>query len=137
MMTVVRIGYVVIERYQKREAVFAEFSALKYRFMAALGPETEPIFADAFGALNSIFNSSRMLATYFWKRRDQPPNDERRFQEFMDQISRHEGVLWDLNTDEDVIRKKLQAVQVSLEAVTAPCFKEPVSFFTRWVKCGG
>ena len=55
----------------------------------------------------------------------------------MDQISRHEGVLWDLNTDEDVIRKKLQAVQVSLEAVTAPCFKEPVSFFTRRVKCGG
>ena len=125
-------GYVVIERYQKREAVFAEFNALKYRFMASFGPETERIFTDTFVAVNSIFTSARMLATHFWKRQDRPPNDELQFQKFIDQISRHEGVLWDENTDEDVIRKKLQAVQVSLESVTAPCFKEPISLLTRW-----
>ena len=127
-------GYVVVERYQKREAVFAEFNTLKYRFMASFGQETEPIFDDTFRAVNSIFTSARILATHYWKRQDRPPADERKFQDFIDQTTRHEGVFWDENTDEDVIRKKLQAVQVSLEAATAPCFKEPVSLLTRWVK---
>ena len=72
---------------------------------------------------------STMLTTHYWK--DQPLTDERRFQQFLDETSRHEGVFWDSDTDDDVIRKQLQAVQVSLEAVTAPCFKEPMSFLTR------
>ncbi len=122
-------GYVVIERYQKREALFTEFSVLKYRFMASFGPETEKIFTDTFRAVNSIFVSARMLATHYWK--DRAPTDERRFQQFLDETSRHEGVFWDSGTDDDVIRKQLQAIQVSLEAVTAPCFKEPMSFLTR------
>ena len=44
----------VVERYQKREAVFAEFNTLKYRFMASFGPETEPIFDDTFRALPAL-----------------------------------------------------------------------------------
>ncbi len=124
-------GYVVIERYQKREAVFAEFGALRYRFIASFGPETEQIFTDTFRAINSIFVSARMLATHYWKRQDRPPTDEHRFQKFLDEMSRHEGVFWDSNADDDVIRKQLQAVQLSLEAVTASCFKEPVGVLSK------
>ena len=120
-------GYVIIERYQKREALFIEFSVIKYRFMASFGPDTEQIFTDTASAVNSIFVSAEMLATHYWKHR--PPTD---VQQFLDEKRRHEGVFWDSGADDDVIRKQLQAVQVKLEVVTAPCFKEPMSFFTRW-----
>ena len=122
-------GYVVFERYHQREALFSEFSVLKYKFMASFGQNTEEIFTDTFSAVNSIFVSARMLATHYWK--NSPPTDERKFEKFLHETSRHEGVFWDTDTDDDVIRKQLQAVQVKLEKVTAPCFKEPVSFFTR------
>jgi hypothetical protein len=55
-------GYVVVERYSKKEHIFAEFSALKYRFMASFGPDTEQIFAETFRTVNSIFSFARMLA---------------------------------------------------------------------------
>jgi len=61
-------GYIVIERYTKREAVFAEFNTLKYRFMASFGPETEEIFLDTNKTVHSIFSSARILATHYWKR---------------------------------------------------------------------
>ena len=122
-------GYVVFERYHQREALFTEFSVLKYKFMASFGQNTEEIFTDTFSAVNSIFVSARMLVTHYWK--NSPPTDERKFEEFIHETRRHAGVFWDTDTDDDVIRKQLQAVQVKLEKVTAPCFKEPVSFFTR------
>ena len=122
-------GHVVFERYQKNKALFAEFNTLQYRFMASFGSETKQIFTDTFKAVNSIFVSARMLATHFWKH--EPPTDELRSQKFLDERSRHESVFWDSNTDDDIIRKQLQAVQVSLEEVTASCFKEPMSLLTR------
>ena len=130
-----RQGYQVLTPFgklgysQKNNALFAEFNTLQYRFMASFGSETKQIFTDTFKAVNSIFVSARMLATHFWKH--EPPTDELRSQNFLDGISRHESVFWDSNTDDDIIRKQLQAVQVSLEEVTASCFKEPMSLLTR------
>lgn len=39
-------GYIVIERYVQKEAAFAEFNTLRYRFMASFGFQTEEIFTE-------------------------------------------------------------------------------------------
>jgi hypothetical protein len=39
-------GDIVVERYQKKEGVFAEFNTLKYRCMATFGADTERAFVE-------------------------------------------------------------------------------------------
>lgn len=122
-------GYIVVERYSKKENVFADFNTLKYKFMASLGPETEPIFIDTNKALNSIFVSARMLATYYWQRQGRVQMEKDEFQRHLDEMHRHEGIFWDIGSDTDEIRVQLKAIQERLEQATASCFQEPMSTF--------
>lgn len=122
-------GYIVVERYSKKENVFADFNTLKYKFMASFGPETEPIFIDTNKALNSIFVSARMLATHYWQRQGRVQMEKDEFQKHLDEMHRHEGVFWDIGSDTDEIRVQLKAIQECLERATASCFQEPMSTF--------
>jgi len=122
-------GYIVVERYSKKESVFADFNTLKYKFMASFGPETEQIFVDTNKALNSIFMSARMLATYYWQRQGRVHMEKDEFQKHLDEMHCHEGIFWDIGSDNDEIRLQLQAIQDKLEKATASCFQEPMSTF--------
>jgi hypothetical protein len=129
-------GYIVVERYAKKENVFADFNTLKYKFMASFGPETEQIFIDTNKAINSIFISARMLATHYWRRQGRVDMEKDEFQRHLDEMHRHEGIFWDFASDKDEIRIQLNGIQERLDKVTAPCFLEPVSTFNtlkkRW-----
>jgi hypothetical protein len=85
-------GYVVVERYTKKESVFAEFNALKYRCMAGFpSHEAESIFTDTFSTVNSIFSSARQLATHYWKRQGRVVMSPKEFQRHLDEMHRHEA----------------------------------------------
>jgi hypothetical protein len=127
-------GYVVVERYSKKESIFAEFNALKYRFMASFGPETERIFADTFKTVNSIFSSARMLATFYWRRQGRVIMAPDEFQKHLDGMDKHEGIFWDSGTEEDEVRTQLRAIQDKLEKATAECFAEPMSLYSLLTK---
>jgi len=127
-------GYIVVERYSKKENVFADFNTLKYKFMASFGPETEPIFTDTNKALNSIFVSARMLATHYWQRQGRVQMEKDEFQKHLDEMHRHEGIFWDIGTNTDEIRVQLKAIQERLEQATASCFQEPMSTFKMLTK---
>jgi hypothetical protein len=127
-------GYVVVERYAKKEAVFAEFNTLKYRCMAAFGAQTESIFTDTYRTLNSIFVSARMLATHYWRRQGRVPMEPDDFQRHLEEMRRHEGVFWDTGSETDEIRAQLQRIQEKLESVTAPCFQEPMEVYSMLTK---
>jgi hypothetical protein len=60
-------GYIVVERYTAKAAVFAEFEALKYRARAMFGAQAEEIFTGTFKALNSVVNAARQLGTHYWR----------------------------------------------------------------------
>lgn len=122
-------GYIVVERYSKKENVFADFNTVKYKFMASFGPETEQIFIDTNKALNSIFVSARMLATHYWQRQGRVQMEKDEFQKHLDEMHRHEGIFWDIGSDTDEIRIQLKAIQERLEQATASCFQEPMSTF--------
>ena len=119
-------GYIVTERYQKRETIFADFNTLKYRCMATFGAETENIFIETDKVVNSIFVSARLLATRYWLRQGTVPMAEDERQKHLKEMDRHEDIFWDTGAEEDEIRRQLRGIQESLEQAIAPCFKEPI-----------
>lgn len=127
-------GYIVVERYSKKENVFVDFNTLKYKFMASFGPETEQIFIETNKALNSIFVSARMLATHYWQRQGRVQMEKDEFHKHLDEMHRHEGIFWDIGSDTDEIRVQLKAIQERLEQATASCFQEPMSTFKTLTK---
>lgn len=108
--------------------------------MAAFGHETESIFIDFEETLNSIFVSAKMLATHYWQRQDCIQMEEEEFKGHLEEMHQHEGVFWDRIKDDDEIRNKLKDIQIRLEAVTKPCFEEPMKSYElltkRWFKKG-
>lgn len=123
-------GYVVFERFHKREQPFVELSTLKYRFMASFGHDTGGAFNEVTKIVNSIFVSARALSTHYWQRQGRVAMTEDEFKKHLDEMHRHEARYWEIGPD-DEINKQLDEVQVYLEQVTAPCFQEPVSWYKR------
>jgi hypothetical protein len=117
-------GYVVIERYEKKQETFAEFNALKYKFMASFGAESGQLFEDTNKAVNSVFASARMLATHYWRRQGRVPMEPDEFEKHLNEMHRHEGIFWDTQVENDEIRKKLAEIQARFDAITTPCVEE-------------
>jgi hypothetical protein len=127
-------GYIVFERYESKKEIFVRFNTLKYKFMAVFGSDTEKIFKDTNQSLNSIFISSNMLATHYWKRQGRIQMEPDEFQKHLDEMHKHEGIFWDKYSENDEIRNQLAVTQSELENVTKPCFEEPIktyNIFTR------
>ena len=127
-------GYIVIERYTRRESVFSEFNTLKYRFMASFGPETEEIFLETNKTVHSIFSSALILATHYWKRQDRVSMEGAEFQKHLDEMHKHQGIFWETGDENDEIKRCLNAIQAKLEAAVAPCFNEPMSLYALLTK---
>jgi hypothetical protein len=122
-------GYVAIERYQKKESALADFSALKYKFMASFGPQTEEIFSETFKIANSIVTASQTLAHHYWGRSrfgSQPDAYERGMKE----MQAFESIIWDHGEGDDKIMLKLAELQKELDDVTKPCFEEQMAGYT-------
>ena len=127
-------GYIVFERYESKKDVFVRFNTLKYKFMAVFGTDTENIFKETNQSLNSIFISSNMLATHYWRRQGRVQIEKDEFQKHLDEMRKHEGIFWDKYSENDEIRNQLAATQNELEKVTKPCFDEPMKTYTIFTK---
>lgn len=127
-------GFVVIERYQKHEATFIEFSKLKYRFMAVYGAENKKIFEQVASQLNSIFVSARMLSTHYWRRQGRVHMEADEFQKHLEAMHRHERIFWDHQDEEDEIRKNLKSVEDELTKIVTPVIQEYSRAMSSWWK---
>ena len=127
-------GHIVFERYEKKREVFSRFGALKYKFMAAYGAESEEIFKDTHKAVNSIFNSARYLSTRYWQQQGRVKMTEAELQKHLDKMEAHEDVFWDSWNDDDVIRKQLEEVQMKLDQTVKSTFEEPISTYKLLTK---
>jgi hypothetical protein len=102
--------------------------------MASFGPNTEVIFTETNSVLNSIFISARMLTTHYWQRQGRVKMEPDEFQKHLGEMHRHEGIFWDIGSDNDEVRTKLSAIQSKLEAAVSPCFQEPMSTYTIFTR---
>jgi hypothetical protein len=121
-------AYIVVERHDERKDVFAHFATLKYRFMAAVGKETESIFTETQKATNKIFIAAHMLGTCYWPRQGREPMSEAERKEHLDEMWKHEEVFWDTNEPNDAIKASLASILAKLEKVTEPAFRKKSTF---------
>jgi hypothetical protein len=127
-------GYVVVERYQRRETTFSDFQLLKYRFMATFGQETEEIFSETFKIVNSITFAATTLAHHYWNRENRLEHRPDAYERGIKEMQDFEKVIWDYGKGDDEIRLKLVEIQTKLEAVTKPCFDEAMGTYTALIK---
>lgn len=127
-------GYIVFERYSKKETVFADFNTLKYRFMASFGAEAEQIFVDTNAVLNSIFVSAQMLGTHYWQRQGRVPMEPDEFKNHLAEMQQHQRIFWDHGSEDDEVRMKLASIQERLDALVKPCFQEPMRTYNCLTK---
>ena len=127
-------GYIVFERYSKKETAFAEFNTLKYRFMASFGAEAEQVFVDTNSVLNSIFVSAQMLGTHYWQRQGRVQMEPEEFKVHLEEMRQHQRIFWDIGSEDDEVRKKLASIQERLDALVKPCFQEPIRTYSLLTK---
>jgi hypothetical protein len=123
-------GYIAFERYNKHAAVFNDFNTLKYRFMASFGPESEAIFSQTQSTVNLILVSAQMLGSHYWQRQGRTAWQPGEFEIHLKEMKAHQAIFWDVGDEKDEVRKRLSAVQVQLDEIVSPCFKEPISTYT-------
>ena len=127
-------GYIVVERYALKEDIFAEFNSLKYRFMSSFGSQTGEIFVATSRASNSIFVSARILAIHYWQREGRGSMGLDESHRHLEEMNKHESILWDAGDENDEILTELAKIQAQLEAVVMPCFQEPTSIIAVFTK---
>ena len=110
-------AYIVFERYQKREKLFAELRSMKYRFMATFGSSTGEAFDEIRMIINEIFAAAHILGTYYWKRQGRVQMSEEEFQKHLEQMRKYEAVFWSHTISQDEIVPRVQRAVGKIEAI--------------------
>jgi hypothetical protein len=110
-------AYVVFERYQKREKLFAELRSMKYRFMATFGSNAGESFDELNMIINEIFSAAHILGTYYWKRQGRVRMSEEEFQKHLEQMHKYESVFWSHTIVEDEIALRVQRAVEKIETI--------------------
>lgn len=105
-------AYVVIERYQKREQLFAQLRSMKYRFMATCGAVAGEPFDELTKVLNEIFIAAQVLSRY-WPRRGRGSMTPDAFQIMQSQ----EAVFWYMGDEKDAIGPRVRSAVQKVEAI--------------------
>lgn len=120
-------AYVVNERMQKYDKLFAEFFSLKYRAMATYGKQIEGAYTGVGLILRSILVSAMALGEHYWQRQGRVKMSEAEFKKHLEEMHRHEGIFWARGGSDDEICLKLDDIQRDLEQILGPCFEEPMT----------
>ncbi|MCL4409458.1 MAG: hypothetical protein M1356_03920 [Gammaproteobacteria bacterium] len=110
-------AYVVFERYQKREKLFAELKAMRYRCMASFGQKAAEPFDEISKILHEIFVSARMLGSHYWPRQGRAPMSDDEFQKHLEQMEKHEAVYWYMGEDKDEISPRVKQAVSKMEKI--------------------
>lgn len=134
-------AYVVFERYQKREKLFAELKSMRYRCMASFGAAASEPFNDISNILHEIFVSARMLGSHYWPRQGRVAMSEEEFEKHLDQMQKHEAVYWYMGDDKDQISPRVKEAVSKMESIAQDVIlsysgfnKSLIARVLHWVK---
>lgn len=111
-------AYVAFERYQKREQLFAQIRATRYRFMAAFGPSASKPCDELNRVVRDVLVAARMLGSHYWPRQGCVPMTEDEFQRHREEMHRHEAVFWSIG-DDDQIAGRVHAAVLEVETIVS------------------
>jgi len=124
-------AYVVFERYQKREKLFAELRSLKYRLMATFGSHAGEPVDELYKIVNEIFSAANILGTYYWKRQGRVHMSEEEFQKHLGQMNKYEAIFWFMGEENDEITPRVQLAVEKIEAIAREASLMKVSWFQK------
>ena len=124
-------AYVVFERYQKREKLFAELRSMKYRVMATFGSNAGESFDEINAILNEIFSAAHILGTHFWKRQGRVPMGDEEFQKHLAGMNKFEAIFWFQGEENDVIVPRVRIAVEKIEAIARKESMMKASWFSK------
>jgi hypothetical protein len=110
-------AYVAFERYQKREQLFAQLRATRYRFMAAFGADASKPYDELDAAVREILVAARMLGTHYWQRQGRVAMSENEFKRHLVEMQRYEAVFWSVGDDQ--MAERVHTAVGEVEAITS------------------
>lgn len=108
-------AYVVFERYQKNEKVFAELNSLKYRVMTVFGAEYVKPFNDLNFIIRDIFTAANLMGIYS---NDLDITYGKRKSELLEKIKENEKIRWYMFDENDDIENRLNNIISEVEKLT-------------------
>jgi hypothetical protein len=122
-------AYVVFERYQKREKLFAELKSMKYRAMATFGSEAGESFEELTLIIDEIFSAAAILGSYYWKGKRRARLSKEKLEKHWENMIKYEDVIWSMN-EHDEITPKVQRAVKRMEAIA----RKEVMIKTSWFR---
>lgn len=110
-------AYIVFERYQKREELFAQLRATKYRAMASFGAKASEPFDEISKILREIFLAANMLATEYWPRQGYRHLTEDQFLQIRKQMEHYEAIFWYMGEEKDEIGRRAHKAVQAIESI--------------------
>ncbi len=107
-------AFVLIERYQKRQELFARIHSLRYRFMAQNGRDSGKPFKDLRAVRVKLFRSSRQLAR-LWRQQQQPTLSHEQYRRLTKQMEEAQSVFWEYEVEPDPIAPEVDRIVDCIE----------------------
>lgn len=130
-------AYVVFERYEKREKLFAQLRSMKYRVMASFGEGAGEPFNELNKVINEIFIAARMLGSHYWPHQGRAPMNGEAFQRQLDGMHEQEAVFWYMGDKRDQIGPRVRKAVEDIEAVTRQAVASQLSLIgsaKKWIQ---
>jgi hypothetical protein len=117
-------AYVVVERYEKEEALFSNLHALRYQVMARLSVDAAKPFDELRTILNEIFFAAQMLGSHYWQRQGMVPMTEAERESHLNGMFEKEAIFWAGYEKPDKIAVRVDAAIADIEKVFRPLVEE-------------
>lgn len=105
---------VVFVRYAQHKELFSRLYAMRYRFMAQVGPDKAKPFQDIHDVLVSIQSAASTLAR-LWSR-DHFPNSAA-YATHQKMVDEYESIFWEGLVEDDPIKPKLDQIVKDMEII--------------------
>ena len=103
---------VAYKRYNDRKDLFNKIYAMRYRFMAQIGPAQAQPFEDLNQIVHNILISAQLLAR-LWPR--DYFHTKEQYEQHQKRVEKYEAVFWEGLQEDDPINPKLEAIIESME----------------------
>jgi hypothetical protein len=107
-----RNASIAFKRYDERKDMFNRIHAMRYRFMAQVGPVEAAPFEDLKKIANEVLVAARMLAQ-LWPRNYFRTNEQ--YQQHTKQVEKYQAVLWEGMGGDDPINTRLDSIIETME----------------------
>lgn len=117
---------IVFVRYNAHRELFGKIHALRYRFMAQIGPASAKPFDDLHAVVSEIFLAARMLVRLWSK---DYHADAEALAKHSASVEKYEAVFWSGMADDDNVTKTVDAAVSELEVTCRKVVEAQGSLF--------